>query len=35
MSFNQDAEKTFGYARAEIIGRTLDVLLPQRFAGAY
>jgi PAS domain S-box-containing protein len=35
MLFNQGAEKTFNYARAEIIGKPLDVLLPQCFAGAY
>jgi PAS domain S-box-containing protein len=33
--FNQGAEKTFGYARAGIIGKPLDVLLPQRFASAH
>jgi PAS domain S-box-containing protein len=29
--FNQGAEKVFGYMQAEIIGRPLDLLLPQRF----
>ena len=28
--FNQGAEKVFGYTQAEIIGRPLDLLLPQR-----
>ncbi len=30
--FNQGAEKVFGYTRDEIIGKPLDILLPERFA---
>ena len=33
--FNQGAEKVFGYAQAEVIGKSLDLLLPQRFAQAH
>jgi PAS domain S-box-containing protein len=29
--FNQGAEKVFGYTQAEVIGHSLDLLLPQRF----
>jgi PAS domain S-box-containing protein len=33
--FNKGAEKAFGYAQAEVIGKPLDVLLPQRFNRAH
>ncbi len=33
--FNQGAEKVFGYAGTEVIGKALDILLPQRFARAH
>ncbi len=33
--FNQGAEKTFGYTAAEVLGQSLDILLPQRFASAH
>ncbi len=33
--FNQGAEKVFGYTQAEILGKSLELLLPQRFAGAH
>src|SRR5437016_1847952 len=33
--FNQGAEKVIGYGKNEVIGKPLDVLLPQRFAHAH
>jgi len=33
--FNQGAEKVFGYAQAEVIGKSLDLLLPERFARSH
>jgi len=33
--FNQGAEKVFGYSQDEVIGKPLDLLLPQRFAHAH
>jgi PAS domain S-box-containing protein len=33
--FNQGAEKAFGYAANEVLGRGLDVLIPQRFVLAH
>lgn len=33
--FNRSAEKVFGYAAAEIIGRPLEDLMPARFAGSH
>src|SRR5579875_617540 len=32
---NQHAERVFGYARAEVLGRNIDMLLPERFRGAH
>jgi two-component system sensor kinase FixL len=33
VEFNNAAEKMFGYARADIVGRKLDVVIPERFRG--
>ena len=32
---NSQTERLFGYAREELIGRTIEVLVPQRFHGAH
>src|SRR5262245_33532100 len=29
--FNEGAERIFGYSKAEVIGRSLDILIPERF----
>jgi PAS domain S-box-containing protein len=33
--FNRGAEKVFGYAAAELVGKPLELLMPQRFAHAH
>jgi PAS domain S-box-containing protein len=33
--FNRGAEEIFGYARSEMLGRPLDLLLPERFRGLH
>jgi len=33
--FNQGAEKVFGYKQTEVVGTSLELLLPQRFASAH
>lgn len=33
--FNEGAERIFGYSKVEIIGKTLDTLIPHRFRGAH
>ncbi len=33
--FNQGAEKVFGYIEGDVIGKPLDLLIPQRFGGAH
>ena len=33
--YNEGAEKTFGYSRHEILGRPLDILIPERFRHAH
>lgn len=33
--FNHGAEKAFGYTAAEVVGQSVDILIPQRFVGAH
>lgn len=33
--FNQGAETIFGYSRADVLGRPLDILLPERYQGMH
>ena len=33
--WNQGAETTFGYAAAEVLGKSLDVIIPERFRRAH
>jgi PAS domain S-box-containing protein len=33
--FNEGAERTFGYAKDEVIGRPLDLLIPERFRAVH
>ena len=35
LQFNEGAERIFGWRAAEIVGRPLDLLLPQRFRGIH
>jgi diguanylate cyclase (GGDEF)-like protein/PAS domain S-box-containing protein len=35
MLVNRQAEKAFGYARAELIGQTIELLVPERLRGAH
>lgn len=32
---NKHTEKLFGYSRGELIGRSIEVLVPERFQGAH
>ncbi len=35
IAFNREAEKLFGYARGEIIGQSIEVLMPERLRAAH
>lgn len=35
VQFNRGAEQMFGYARADVLGRPLDLLLPERFRAGH
>src|SRR6476469_10475610 len=35
VAFNPAAEQAFGYAKSDVIGRPLDMLIPERFRAAH
>src|SRR5438105_1103202 len=35
VAVNSQAEKLFGYSRAELLGRTMEILVPERMRGAH
>ena len=35
LSFNRGAERVFGYSAEEVVGKPLDILIPQRFVNAH